>query len=60
MAEPKNLGIKTVINLLSFHSDRVEIGSAGLAYEHIHMKAWHPERKQLGKNYPLKWSDNDF
>jgi protein tyrosine phosphatase (PTP) superfamily phosphohydrolase (DUF442 family) len=42
----KAIGIKTVVNLRSFHSDREEIGDTGLAYEHINMKAWHPEEKE--------------
>jgi protein tyrosine phosphatase (PTP) superfamily phosphohydrolase (DUF442 family) len=46
MRKLKNHGIVTVVNLRSFHSDRDEIGSTGLAYEHIYMKAWHPERKE--------------
>ncbi len=41
------MGITTIINLRSFHSDRDEIGSTGLAYEHIYMKAWHPEEKEV-------------
>ena len=41
------MGIKTIINLRSFHSDRDEIGQAALAYEHIYMKAWHPEEKEV-------------
>ena len=45
MQELRRLGIRTVINLRSFHSDRDEIGSTGLGYEHIAMKAWHPERE---------------
>jgi protein tyrosine phosphatase (PTP) superfamily phosphohydrolase (DUF442 family) len=40
-------GIKTVVNLRSFHSDRDEIEGTGLAYEHIYMKAWHPEKKEI-------------
>lgn len=47
MRNLKALGIETVINLRSFHSDRDEIGSTGLGYEHIYMKAWHPERKEV-------------
>ncbi len=43
----KQMGIETVVNLRSFHSDRDEIGNTGLAYEHIYMKAWHPERKEI-------------
>jgi len=42
----KSMGIETVVNLRSFHSDREEIGDTGLAYEHIYMKAWHPEEKE--------------
>ncbi len=43
----KELGIVTVVNLRSFNSDRKEIGMTGLAYEHLYMKAWHPERKEI-------------
>jgi protein tyrosine phosphatase (PTP) superfamily phosphohydrolase (DUF442 family) len=42
----KRLGLKTIINLRSFHSDRDEIGETELAYKHIFMKAWHPEEKE--------------
>ena len=41
------LGIKTVVNLRSFNSDRREIGKTGLKYHHIYMKAWHPEEKEI-------------
>jgi len=47
MQDLKAMGIKTVINLRSFHSDRDEIGDTGLGYEHICMKAWHPEEKEV-------------
>ncbi len=47
MQNLKNLGVKTIINLRSFHSDRDEIGNTGLAYEHIYMKAWHPEEEDV-------------
>jgi len=40
------MGIQTVINLRSFHSDRDEMGSLGLAGEHLTLKAWHPEIKE--------------
>ncbi len=46
MLNLKNQGIKTIINLRSFHSDRKETEAAGLEYEHIYMKAWHPEIKE--------------
>jgi len=45
MRQLKAMGIKTVINLRSFNSDRDELGDTGLGYEHIYMKAWHPERE---------------
>ena len=47
MGKLKTMGIKTVVNLRSFHSDRDEIGDTGLANEHIRMKAWHPEREDV-------------
>lgn len=46
MQRLKDFGIKTIVNLRSFHSDRDEIGQTGLHYEHLYMKAWHPERKE--------------
>ena len=47
MRNLKKIGIQTIVNLRSFHSDRKEIGDTGLAYEHIYMKAWHPEEKEI-------------
>jgi protein tyrosine phosphatase (PTP) superfamily phosphohydrolase (DUF442 family) len=47
MRNLRNLGLKTILNLRSFHSDRDEIGQTGLAYEHIYMKAWHPEAEDV-------------
>ena len=47
MENLKKLGVKTILNLRSFHSDRDEIGATGLAYEHIYMKAWHPEEEDV-------------
>lgn len=43
------MGIKTVVNLRSFHSDRAEIGETPLKYEHIYMKAWHPEDEEVAQ-----------
>jgi protein tyrosine phosphatase (PTP) superfamily phosphohydrolase (DUF442 family) len=45
MQNLKKLGLKTIINLRSFHSDRDEMRETGLAYEHIYMKPWHPEEE---------------
>jgi protein tyrosine phosphatase (PTP) superfamily phosphohydrolase (DUF442 family) len=47
MKNLKMMGIETVVNLRSFHSDRDEIGDTGLGYEHIYMKAWHPEEEEI-------------
>lgn len=43
MQNLRALGIETIVNLRSFNSDRKRIAGTGLAYEHIYMKAWHPE-----------------
>lgn len=43
----KEMGIETIVNLRSFHSDRFEISNTGMGYEHIYMKAWHPEQKEI-------------
>ncbi|MHC4757952.1 MAG: fused DSP-PTPase phosphatase/NAD kinase-like protein [Planctomycetota bacterium] len=45
--ELKKLGIKTIVNLRSFHSDRDEMAGRDFIYEHIYMKAWHPEDKEI-------------
>lgn len=47
MRNLRELGIETIVNLRSMHSDRDEIGETGLAYEHIYMKAWHPEAEDI-------------
>ena len=40
-------GIKTIINLRSFHSDIDEIGDAELDYVPIPMNAWHPDDEEI-------------
>ncbi len=45
----KQMGIKTVVSLRSFHSDRDEIGNTELGYERITMKPWHPEDKEVAR-----------
>ncbi len=45
MANLKEIGIGTIVNLRAFHSDRDEISNLGFAYEHIYMKTWHPEEE---------------
>ena len=41
MRNLKARGIKTIVNMREFHSDRDEIGKIELNYEHIRMKPWH-------------------
>ena len=50
--ELKKLGVRTIVNLRSAHSDRGLIRDAGLgddafAYEEIPMVAWHPEQEDV-------------
>lgn len=47
MKQLEKLGIKTIINLRSAHSDRDEIKNTGLSYHHIHMTTWNPENKDI-------------
>ncbi len=47
MKQLEKLGIKTVVNLRSLHSDRDEIKDTGLAYEHINMTTWNTEDKDV-------------
>jgi len=46
MKNLKNMGIRTIVNLRSFHSDRDEIGKTDLGYERITMKTWHIDRRE--------------
>jgi protein tyrosine phosphatase (PTP) superfamily phosphohydrolase (DUF442 family) len=41
------MGIKTVVNLRSLHSDRDELGDVPLAYREIPMQAWRPEQEEV-------------
>ena len=47
MKQLKKLGIKTVVNLRSLHSDRDEIKGTALSYEHINMTTWNTEDKDV-------------
>ncbi len=46
-AQLRRLGIKTVISLRSFHSDRDACAATGLDYLQIDEKAWHAEDEDL-------------
>jgi len=54
MKNLKNMGIRTIVNLRSFHSDRDEIGKIDLDYERITMKTWHIDRKEAVRF--LRWA----
>jgi protein tyrosine phosphatase (PTP) superfamily phosphohydrolase (DUF442 family) len=59
MGNLKKMGVKTIVSLRSFHTDRKAIAKTGLAYEHIYMKAWHPEEEDVVRflrivNHPQK------
>jgi protein tyrosine/serine phosphatase len=47
IGELEKLGVKTIVNLRSAHSDRDLIGSRPLGYEAIHMHAWHAEDEDV-------------
>ncbi len=41
------LGIRTVVNLRAFHSDRDEVAGTGLKYVRFETKPWHPEEEDV-------------
>ena len=47
--ELKKLGIKTIINLRSFHSDSDKIAKNEINYIHLYVKTWHIEKKEIIK-----------
>jgi tyrosine-protein phosphatase SIW14 len=48
-AELKKMGVKTIVNLRSFHSDRDELTGTGLQYVHLYCKAWHAEDEDVAR-----------
>ena len=47
MKQLERLGVKTVINLRSFHTDNVELSGTHLRREHLWVKTWHPEDEDV-------------
>jgi protein tyrosine/serine phosphatase len=41
------MGVKTIVSLRAFHSDRDEVAGAGIGYERISFKPWHPEDEDV-------------
>jgi protein tyrosine/serine phosphatase len=58
VAQLKATGIKTIVNLRSFHSDRDEIGGIDIGYEHIYVKSWHPEEEDLVRFLQIVTDEN--
>jgi len=54
--ELKGMGIKTVVNLRSFHTDSGKLN--GLTGEHLWVKAWHPEDKEVVRILQLVTNTN--
>ena len=48
-AQLKVMGVRTVVNLESFHGESDEAAAVGLGYEHIFMKSWHPELEDVAR-----------
>lgn len=47
--ELEKLGVRTVVNLRTFHADPDEAAATGPAHERIYMKAWHAEDEDVVK-----------
>ena len=47
MKELKAMGVKTVLNLRSFHSDHGLVSSGELKLSRLHMKPWHAEDEDV-------------
>lgn len=43
----ERMGIKTVVNLRSFHSDDDEVEGTELANKHVHVQTWDPTRQEV-------------
>jgi len=49
IAQLKKMGVKTIVNLRAFHSDRDALRGTGLQYVHIRCQAWHPESEDVAQ-----------
>lgn len=47
LEELRRLGVKTVVSLRAFHGERELVADAGLGYERISFKVWHPEDEDV-------------
>jgi tyrosine-protein phosphatase SIW14 len=51
--ELEKMGVKTVVNLRSFHTDRWFIRGLDLHYYHLWLKAWHPEAEDISQFFKI-------
>jgi protein tyrosine/serine phosphatase len=47
MTELKSMGVKTVLNLRTFHSDNKLVSSGEMKLARLHMKPWHAEDEDV-------------
>lgn len=59
-AQLTNLGVRTVINLRAFNSDRKAIAGTGLNYEEISFKTWHPEEEDIVRFLQIVGNTNNM
>jgi protein tyrosine/serine phosphatase len=43
----KSMGLNTIINLRTLHSDRRKLRATSLSYERIFMTVWHPKEREI-------------
>lgn len=59
MRQLEKLGIKTVVNLRSVHSDTDEIKNTGLSYEHIRMLTWNIQDEDVVRFLKIATDSNN-
>ena len=47
MRELKQMGVRTIVNLRTMHSDRDELKGVGLMYEHLPFEIWKPQDEEV-------------
>ncbi len=47
LEELRRLGVKTVVSLRAFHGESEAVAAAGLGYDRISFKVWHPEDEDV-------------
>lgn len=60
MTELKKIGVKTVVNLRSFHSDDDEVAGTEMKQGRLHMKPWHAEEDDVVRFLKIVIDTNNF